>query len=424
MQYQEALDYLYSFLDSEAKLPRRPAEFNLPRTKALLHAAGDPQQHFHSVVIAGTKGKGSTSVMLESILRTAGYRTGLWTSPHLHSYRERMQVDRQLISRETLAAQVTWLKLIVEQFDSEEFGGPTVFELGFVLALRWFAESAVELAVLEVGLGGRYDNANAVTPILSVITSISYDHMQTLGSTLGEIAYQKAGIAKPGVPLLTIPQHPEAMRVIEQVTAQVGAPLVVAGSVPAPPTPLLPGTFQRENARLAVGAAQLLREQGLQISDQAVTQGLAIAAWPGRFEIVVGTPTIVLDGAHNGDSAQRLVESLGERFGDRGVVLVFGTTQDKDVASMFKALLPRASMVVLTHSVHPRAQADLTMLAEQIKTHGLDERTTPIFFAEDVPKAVELAQHHAAPTDIICVTGSLYVVAAAREALGLANERD
>src|SRR5690242_2755855 len=186
MNYQQALDYLYSFLDSERKLPRTPLEFNLPRTAALLAALGAPQHAFRSVVIAGTKGKGSTAALLEAIMRASGLRTGLWTSPHLHSYRERIQVDRRLISQPELVRAVEAIKPVVAALDQQRYGHPSVFELGFVIALRYFAERAVDLAILEVGLGGRYDSANVVTPLVSIITSISYDHMQVLGDRLAQ----------------------------------------------------------------------------------------------------------------------------------------------------------------------------------------------------------------------------------------------
>src|SRR5262249_47144742 len=291
MNYQQALDYLYSFPDSEAKLPRTPAEFNLPQTSALLAAFGEPQRAFASVVIAGTKGKGSTAALLEAIARAGGLRTGLWTSPHMHSYRERIQVDRMPISQAELIGAIESIPKRLDGFDRQRHGEPTIFQLGFAIALRYFADRAIDLAILEVGLGGRYDSANVVTPLLSVITSISYDHMAILGNTLSKIAWEKAGILKPGIPAITIPQHDEAMATIARVAVDVGAPLWVAttgdGSwelgagfstptpISPPPTPFDPfaryrgptdtallGTFQRENARLAVGAALLLRDQG------------------------------------------------------------------------------------------------------------------------------------------------------------------
>ncbi|MFL5802141.1 MAG: bifunctional folylpolyglutamate synthase/dihydrofolate synthase [Roseiflexaceae bacterium] len=451
--YQEALDYLYSFLDTERTLPRRPAELNLPRTSALLAALGEPQRSLRSVVIAGTKGKGSTAAMIEAITRAAGLRTGLWTSPHLHSYRERIQVDRALITQAELVAEVAAIQPVVAAFNQDRYGAPSVFELGFAIALRYFAKRQVDLAILEVGLGGRYDSANAVTPLLSIITSISYDHMQILGDTLHQIAYEKAGILKPGVSAITIAQPPEAMDEIARVAAVVGAPLWVAADLSVfrgpwsgatdhgprttdgptwfdpferyrgPAETALRGMFQRENARLAAGAALLLRDQGLPISDDAIGAGLAAAQWAGRLELIPGDPPIVLDGAHNGDSAHKLVQSLGAAFPGRRLVLVLGTSQDKDITRILAELAPAAGALVLTRSQHPRAWVDLEELAARAEPLLHDARI-PIVIAPDVPKAIERARKLAGPGDLICVTGSLFVVAAAREALGLAAEKD
>ncbi len=454
MDYQQALDYLYSFPDSEAKLPRSPAEFNLPQTFALLTAFGEPQRAFPSVVIAGSKGKGSTAALLESIARAAGLRTGLWTSPHLHSYRERIQIDRQPISQAELIAAIESISTRLAGFDRQRYGEPTIFQLGFAIALRYFAGQAVDLAILEVGLGGRYDSANVVTPLLSVITSISYDHMAVLGNTLGKIAWEKAGILKPGVPAITITQHPEAIEVIARVATEVRAPLWVAapgagswesGLSIQPPTPssqlpipfdpferyhgptdtALLGVFQRENARLAAGAALLLADQGLPIDDAAIAAGLASARWPGRMEIVAGTPPIVLDGAHNGDSAHKLIESLEQLFPGRRRVFVLGVTHGHNVEHIMTELLPTAGALVLTRSRHPRALTDLDALAE--RAEPLLRRgagSAPLLLTGDAPEALACARELAGPDDLICVTGSLFVVAAAREALGLPLEKD
>lgn len=424
MNYQEALEYLYSFLDSEAKLPQRPAEFNLPRTRAVLDLFGVPDRGLRCVVVAGTKGKGSTSVMLEAIVRAAGYHTGLWTSPHLHSYRERIQVDRVPITREELAAKVAHFRPLIDTFDSERYGRPSVFELGFALALHTFAEQRVDVAILEVGLGGRYDSANAVEPILSLITKISYDHMHILGDTLAKIAYEKAGIMRGGVPVATVCQHPEAMAVIEQVSLKIGAHLVVAGEQATPAYTLgLAGAFQQENAQLAVLAAQVLHAQGFVIDQQAITQGLARANWPGRFEVIEGAPTIVLDGAHNGDSARQLIASLHAAFPAQRLVLIFGTTRDKDLTRMFAELLPFTHALVLTHSRHPRAETSLHELAAQAESYA-PNREINVVLTDDVPEALDRARELATAGDVVVVTGSLFVVAAAREVLGLADERD
>jgi len=474
MDYQQALDYLYSFPDSEAKLPRSPAEFNLPQTSALLAAFGEPQRAFPSVVIAGSKGKGSTAALLEAIARAAGLRTGLWTSPHLHSYRERIQVERTPISQAELIAAIESIPARLAGFDRQRYGEPTIFQLGFAIALRYFADRGVDLAILEVGLGGRYDSANVITPLLSVITSISYDHMAVLGNTLGKIAWEKAGILKPGVPAITIPQQQEAMATIAQVAAEVGAPLYVTDDRPfdaavpervegqgrrrttdgqssgenakvdkwsvvggrwsvvdpfdryhGPTATALLGVFQRENARLATGAALLLADQGLPIDDAAIAAGLASARWPGRMEIVAGAPPIVLDGAHNGDSAHKLSESLDQLFPGRRRVFVLGVTQGHSVEHILAELLPTAGALVLTRSRHPRALTDLNALAqraEPLLRRG-DEHV-PLILTADAPEALERARELAGPNDLICVTGSLFVVAAAREALGIPLEKD
>ena len=467
MDYQQAIDYLYSFPDSEAKLPRTPAEFNLPQTAALLAAFGHPERALRCVVIAGTKGKGSTAALLEAIVRSAGLRTGLWTSPHLHSYRERIQVGREPISQAEFIAIIESLPTTLANFDRHEFGEPTIFQLGFALALRYFADHAVDLAILEVGLGGRFDSANVITPLLSIITSISYDHMAILGNTLAQIASEKAGILKPGVPAITVPQHPEAMEVIARTAADVGAPLYVADDrrlTPAlsgaegtddqsfgekvkmdrwsvvggrwsvidpyqryrgPTETAIKGVFQRENARLATGAALLLRDAGLPIADSAIANGLATTQWPGRMELFPGHPPIVLDGAHNGDSARKLRESLAEAFPGRPVVFVLGVTQGHSAEHILAELLPQAHALVLTRAQHPRAITDLDKLAALARPLlARAGSSAPIALEPTLPKALARARELAGTSALICVTGSLFVVAAAREALGIDLVKD
>jgi dihydrofolate synthase/folylpolyglutamate synthase len=454
MDYQQALDYLYSFIDPSRSGPAADPSRNLARTRALLGALGDPQDRLRFVVVAGTKGKGSTCVMIEAIARAAGLRVGLWTSPHLHTYRERIQVDRRPISEDDMVRLVVGLRPHADALRAAAHGPPSTFALGMGLALTYFAERSVDLVVLEVGLGGRYDSANVVTPLLSVITSISYDHMEFLGDTLAKIAADKAGILKPGVPGVTIAQPPEALEAIEQAAHAVGAPLFVLddqrwaiddGSRPAsspiatPPSsdaitwidpytiytgahePALQGTFQRENARLAIAAALLLRERGLPLSDAAIGAGLAGAHWPARFEVTAGAPPVVIDGAHNGDSARRLAESLRERFPGRVVALVFGSSRDKDLSRMIPELAAVAQGWVLTRSGHPRAMADLAGLREQI---GAAQPAVPIVVELDMQAALAEARKLAGPEGVVCVTGSLFVAALAREALGLAEQRD
>jgi dihydrofolate synthase/folylpolyglutamate synthase len=441
--YQDALDYLYSFIDYERRPMPGPHDtrYNLPRTHALLAAVGYPQTAFASIVIAGTKGKGSTSALLEQMLRAAGYRTGLWTSPHLTSYRERIQINRTLISQNAFLEAMREMQAVVNTFDTAPYGAPTTFEIAFALALRFFAAQRVDIAVVEVGLGGRYDCANALTPLVSVISSISYDHMKILGSTLTEIAGDKAGILKPGVPAVSAPQHPEAAAAIARAARETGTPLWAAEApalrrlLPAPPAgeaaptvaypvapepALLRGAFQRENARLALGAALLLREQGRHLPDAALAEGIAAARWPGRLEVAAQAPLLVLDGAHNGDSAHKLIAALRAEFRYERLLLVLGTLRDKDLDAMLAALLPHASTLILTRSRHPRAHTDLDRVAAAARPHLQGD----LHLAPTVPEALDQARTMANPADLICVTGSLSVVGDARIALGLAEAHD
>ncbi|PLS78663.1 MAG: bifunctional folylpolyglutamate synthase/dihydrofolate synthase [Chloroflexi bacterium] len=437
--YQAALDYLYSFINYENKMPSSPehARFNLDRMRWLLRELGDPQLAFASVVVAGTKGKGSTCALLESILRAAGHKTGFFSSPHLHSWRERIQVNRTLISQSDVVTYVEQLKPLVARLADQD--QPTVFELATALALRYFADQQVDIAVLEVGLGGRYDTVNVATPLVSVITPISFDHMTVLGNTIEQIASAKAGIIKPQVPVVITPQWLAAENVIAAEAAAQGAPLFraelgglrrVGGTdTQTIPYPLpiqgeqigLGGAYQLENARTAVGVVVLLRAHGFLVTEADVLAGLQTASWPGRFEIVAQQPTIVVDGAMNAASAQRLRESLNTLSYQR-LVLVLGTSRDKDIAGLARELVPAASAVVLTRSYHPRA-ADAELLAAHVRPL-LASSDVPLIFTDDVPPAIEAARRIAGPNDLICVTGSLFPVAAAREALGVATEID
>lgn len=440
--YQAALDYLYSFVNYETRMPPAPdhARFNLDRMRVLLREWGDPQLRYPGVVVAGTKGKGSTCALLESILRAAGYRTGLYSSPHLHSWRERVQVDRRLITQDEFVTLVDLIKPIVDRLG--EHGAPTVFELATAIALRYFADREIDVAVLEIGMGGRYDSVNVVTPRVSVITPVSFDHMTVLGNTIAEIAGAKAGIIKPNVPVVIAPQWPEAEAVMLAEAEAQHAPLyraVLHGLLPLtksdparqhpiwypvairPDTVALGGAHQLDNARAAVSAALLLREQGFAIADSAIAAGLASAQWPGRFEILARAPTIVVDGAMNGESSARLREAL-QALPHRNLILILGTSRDKDIAAIARELVPHAAAVVLTRSRHPRS-AEIETLAQHVKPL-LRDPGVPLILTDDIPPALDAARNLATPDDLICVTGSLFPVAAAREALGVATEID
>ena len=446
--YQDALDFLYRYIVPPSS-QRDPAD-NLLRTRALLAALGDPQQAFPCVVIAGTKGKGSTTAMIAAICRAAGLRTGMWTSPHLHSYRERIQVDGVCISQDALLDAVNRVAPMVDASDAEG-GLPTTFAIGFAIAMSYFAAQQVDIAIVEVGLGGRFDSANVLTPLVSVITSISYDHMDILGDTIVDIAMQKGGIAKHGVPLLTAPQPYAALVTVAACAAEAGAPCWVIddhgdggirGDDPAddttrgptpelfdpfdvyhgPQQPALLGAFQRENARLAVAAALRLRARFLRITDTAIANGLQQVVWPGRYERVpIGRSLVLFDGAHNLDSAQRLSAAIVHDFPGVPKTFILGCSRDKDVAAMIPALVTAADQVIVTASRHPRAWKDLGSLQALVSAARPDIQVIGI---DDPADAVQFALHHAVADELIVVTGSLFVVAAGREAVGIAAAVD
>jgi len=328
--YRDALACIYGFTDYEKRgfAVYAPQFYNLERMRRLLALLGDPQRTFRAVHIAGTKGKGSTAAMIESILRAAGYRSGLYTSPHLHTFRERIQVKGSLIPEADVVRLVAQIKPLVNQV-----ADITTFEIITGLAFAWFAEQGVEWAVLEVGLGGRLDATNVVTPVVAVITSISYDHTAILGDTLTQIATEKAGIIKSDVPVVSAPQTGEALAVIKSTCRRRDAPLTLVGcdwtwqagpadldgqmftirhgqdSLEGLWLPLL-GAHQQVNATTSVAALSVLREAGAIVPQEAIRQGLRAVYWPGRLEILGRAPLVVADSAHNGDSANKLQTSL------------------------------------------------------------------------------------------------------------------
>jgi dihydrofolate synthase/folylpolyglutamate synthase len=429
MDYQQTLDYIYSFVDYglKSRYKYSPETFDLTRMRTLLARLGDPQRRMPAVHVAGTKGKGSVSAMTASILRRAGYRTGLYTSPHLHDFCERIQLDGEPISHDALAALTTDLRPL---FDS--LPGITTFEITTALAHEWFARKSVGIAVVEVGLGGRLDATNVLYPNVCALTSISYDHTQLLGRTLPEIAEEKAGIIKPGVPVVSAPQRLEVLEKIRMIARERGARLRVIGrdwqferdgfsfagqrfainsEVVARrdfELPLL-GAHQVENASVAVAIIEELRGQGFTIPDEALHEGLALVNWPGRFEVVRrGTKTIVLDCAHNRDSMARLVATMREMFPDRRPALIFGSSDDKDVSGMLAEVLPLASRVIVTRADHPRASRPEQLL-EAIQTNTVALSAN---LAHTVSQAVADALQDSAP--VVLITGSIFLVAEAR----------
>ena len=426
MTYRDSLAYLYSYTNYERKgMPKYTlAHYDLARIETLLARLGNPHRTFKSLLIAGTKGKGSTAAFSESILRAAGYRTGLYTSPHLHTFRERIQVQGELISEAEVVRLTDMLRPHLEAI-----AGLTAFEAITAMAFCAFAEANVQVAVLEVGLGGRLDATNINHPDVAVITSISYDHTQLLGDTLTLIAREKAGIIRPGALVVSAPQVPEAMTMIEEVCLGRHAQLVVVGEanyrwLPGRATlhgqsfelqneqywiPLL-GRHQLANAVTAIAAMDGMQQRaGLEIPLSARRAGLRATRWPGRLEILGHDPYVVVDSAHNGDSANKLQAALHDFFPGRRVILVFGASSDHPFADALAELLPTAQRVFVTRSRHPRAAAP-EMLAETVSQLGRRAELT-----QSVPEALQAALQNAHPNDLVCITGSIFTVADGRE---------
>lgn len=450
LTYQDALDWIYSFIDFSAKRLDKyaAADFNLDRMVRLMRLMGDPHRRYPTLHLAGTKGKGSVSSLCASALTAGGYRTGFYTSPHLEDFRDRFRIDGRWISPEAVTEIVSRLQAFAPQVP-----GITTFELTTAIGFEWFAQEGVDVAVIEVGLGGRLDATNVLMPLVSVITALSYDHMALLGDTLTLIAGEKAGIIKPGVPVVSALQHAESQAVLERVAAERGSALTLvgrdvffkpvahaldgqtfdvwtadearqlaalraAGQTVAEwrPTrleiPLL-GAHQVENAATAYAALQALRAEGLPLSADAIRDGFRTVKWPGRFELMGQAPYVVVDGAQNRESARRLREAVDAYFPDRRLILVFGASADKDIAGMFTELLPRAASVITTQAVHPRA-ADPDELLATVRGQGFAGPVEPV---GQVHRALKRARELAGPDDVILASGSLFVVSEARAAL-------
>ena len=423
--YRDTLGYIYSYTNYERKgLPRYTmANYDLARIQALLARLGNPHWAFKSLLIAGTKGKGSTAAFTESMVRAAGYRTALYISPHLHTFRERIRLGGEYIPEEEVTRLIEKLKPELEAVE-----GLTAFEVITALAFYAFAEANVEVAVLEVGLGGRLDATNVSNPAVAVITSISYDHMQLLGDTLALIAREKAGIIRPGALVVSAPQVPEAMTMIEEVCEGRRAELITVGEEeyrwqPGQVTlrgqafemggerywiPLL-GRHQLANATTALAALDALEQRtGIRVPHQARLDGLRNTRWPGRLELLGQHPHVIVDSAHNGDSASKLQAALLELFPGRHIILVFGASGDHPYTDSLRELLPIAERTYLTRSRHPRA-ATTESLAEAARKLGFRATVVP-----GVAEALDAALADARPEDVICITGSIFTVADAR----------
>jgi dihydrofolate synthase/folylpolyglutamate synthase len=441
--YNRALDYLYSFVDYSLKHASElaKADFDLERMRQLMAMLGNPQNAYPTIHVAGTKGKGSVSAMCASALQAAGYRTGLYTSPHLQDFTERIKVDNQPIPHLKLAVLLEEMKPAIARVEKL-----TTFEITTALAFLYFARQKVNAAVIEVGLGGRLDATNIITPRVSVITSLSYDHTAVLGETLTLIAGEKAGIIKPSIPVVSAPQKDEALRVLEKVAAERRSPLTLIGRDvtfspdiysldgqtfrihPQPKRvgtaplnekksvvqntafkiPLL-GAHQLENAVTAYAA---LKTSGLNASDEAIRQGFAKVHWLGRFEVARReNPTVIFDAAHNQDSFEKLAQTLETYFPGRKVTLIFGVSEDKHTSAMLTAIKPLLERLIATCARHPRALGPEKIVETARQVGVVCEVAASAETALD--RAVENAQKDGS---IVLSAGSIFVTAEVKQA--------
>jgi dihydrofolate synthase/folylpolyglutamate synthase len=431
MNYDAAVRYLLS-LGRELAAPTQAAaaKFDLENISVLAERLGRPDRAYPSAHIAGTNGKGSTAAFLESILRQAGFCTGLNTSPHLEKINERIRVNGVEISDDDFAETLTGIQVLIEELlaAGKLRAHPTYFECVTAMAFQYFAESRVDFGVFEVGLGGRLDATNILSPAISLISRIDFDHEKFLGPSLREIATEKAGILKKGVPAVVAPQRAEALEVILNRAKEVGCPVVEAslayrvehdsllnGCVRAQITeiatgwtatvaPRLPGRFQLQNAITAVAAARTLAALGYRIPQSAIEQGIAAAVWPGRLEKLQSRPDIYVDGAHNPGAARELAAFWQENFASRKIFLLYGALRDKAVDEIAGLLFPQAAEVVFTEPRTPRA-ISASQLSE-IAAH-LAEHSSVI---PDAEQALDYVVSKARPEDAVFVTGSLYLV--------------
>jgi len=431
IRYQEALDYIYSFVDysrtHQANLS--PENFDLSRMADFLDLLGTPHKKFPSLHIAGSKGKGSVSAFCASVLQAAGFKVGLYTSPHLKDFEERMQINKVPIPRNTLAEYVEEIKPAVDTVPKL-----TTFEIMTGLAFLFFARQNVDIAVIEVGLGGRLDATNIITPLVSVITSLYLDHVTILGETLEEIAAEKGGIIKPGIPVVSAPQEEKALSVIKKIAAQHDSPFIeVEEEYPysivsstldgqefvfTKPTedqggnlpyfiPLL-GTFQVINAVTAYAALDNIKSRGFPLDEEEIKRGLETTVWPARFEIARREPPVIFDSAHNPASMRMLRETLDSFFPDLPLVLIFGVSEDKQLDGMLKEILPRTSHLITTQADHPRAM-DSEDLEKWAREYPCSSEAIP-----NVHNALSRAVQLAGNDKVVLVTGSIFVAASAR----------
>jgi dihydrofolate synthase/folylpolyglutamate synthase len=427
ISYNEAIQYLESFIDYERiAAPYDPFGWKLERVERLLESIGNPHRDLKVIHVAGTKGKGSTSAMIASVLKEAGFKVGLYISPHLVTFRERIIINDEVISKDQVCEMVERIKPNVEELKKQEdtIGNISFFDIYTALALLFFKQEQVNFTVLEVGMGGRLDATNVVTPLVSVITQISYDHMMSLGNTLEAIAKEKAGIIKDNSYTVTSPQEPEALQVIKNTCAEKVTTLFEVGRdikyqkmagrenlfnvsgilhrYENLRVPLL-GEHQIINAATAIGALECLWFHGITIAPESIKNGLENVKWKARVEVIEREPIIILDVAHNAASAKALRDTIEANFTYDKLILIFGISMHKDVKGMGEYLCPIADKIILTKVNNLRAIKPEDMKAELMYFRS------DFILAQNTRLALETAKAIANPRDLICVTGSVYL---------------
>jgi len=416
--YQQSLDYLY-------RLEKFGMIFGLTQVERILGAIGNPHREIQAIHIGGTNGKGSTAAMMSSILQKEGYRVGLYTSPHLIRFTERIKVNEKEIKEEEVATLAAWMR---KEIEAAGVTPPfTFFDFTTAMALHYFKQKLVDLAILEVGLGGKLDSTNVVDPLVSIITNIAKDHEEYLGKSISKIAREKAGIIKKGKPFITAATQPQVLRLFSKVCQEKGSPYLRVGKefryhreedgnfdYEGLNRKLwgihlnLKGFHQVINATTALGAMEVLEDLGYRVSTDAMVNGLRGVDWPGRLEMVSSFPRVILDGAHNPAGALVLKESLEKEFQYERLILLIGIMKDKDIQSMLRLLAPLADRIILTKPHTDRATPPLLLK----KTLGQNGKKAEI--EEDLREAIERGLSLTQKEDLLCITGSLYTVGEAR----------
>jgi len=435
-EYQRSLDYIYSFIDLSVtrNLRYSPDKFDLSRMYGVMSLLGDPQLNYDVVHVAGTKGKGSICAMTASIMREAGYKVGFYSSPHMIDFRERIRINNNEISRQSL---INYLMALRPIFDSVE--EISTFEIITALAFKYFADQQVDIAIIEVGMGGRLDATNVVQPIVTIISPVSHDHMKIMGNTIAKIAREKAGIIKKSIPVIISPQKKSAKEEIEKIANREGSLIIDTSKKytfeqinyslknqsfiikeklslsrdtcsTVYEIPLL-GDHQINNAITTLACVTKLRKVGYEINEIAIKNGFSKVEWPGRFEVVCQTPLIIVDGAHNRDSFRKLRDTIKKYLTGKKVTLIFGASEDKEVRLLLKIIKPYVDHFIFTKSKHPRALG-LDVLEKIALDLVLDN-----YSINEISSIIPLILKKSNHKEAYIATGSIFVAGAIKQLL-------